>query len=65
MWFLLGTVLTLLVVIDYAAAACGLSTPTNNVSMCNWQGLRGKNSLCNSFRVDFFFTDTNSQYPTR
>ncbi|CRL18927.1 Galactose oxidase/kelch, beta-propeller [Penicillium camemberti] len=40
MWFLLGTVLTLLVVIDYAAAACGLSTPTNNVSMCNWQGLR-------------------------
>ncbi|OQD92534.1 hypothetical protein PENSOL_c040G01094 [Penicillium solitum] len=41
MRFLLETLLTLLVMIDYAVAACGLSAPpTNNVYMCNWLGLR-------------------------
>lgn len=54
MRFLLETLVTLLVMIDYAVAACGLSAPpTNNVSMCNWLGLRGKYSLFNNFWKDF------------
>ncbi|OQD67918.1 hypothetical protein PENPOL_c003G02514 [Penicillium polonicum] len=40
MRFLLGTVLTLLAVIDYAVAVCSLSPNQVNVSMCTWHGLR-------------------------
>jgi hypothetical protein len=41
MRFLLGT-LTLLVVIDCAVAVCSTFQTQINVSMCSWQGLRGK-----------------------
>jgi hypothetical protein len=55
MRFLLGTVLTLLVVIDYVVAVCSISPTQINVSMCSWSNLRGKHSLSISFQVSFFF----------
>ena len=54
MCFLLGT-LTLLVVIDYAVAISSEFQTQINVSMCNWQGLRGKcPMLLLFFRQDLF-----------
>ena len=50
----LGTVLTLLVVIDRAVAVCSTFPTQINVSMCNWQGLRGKNSLFFPFQIVAF-----------
>lgn len=48
MLFFLATVFTLLaVVVDCTVGACGSWQTQINISMCNWQGLRGKYlSLC-------------------
>ncbi|KAJ5963440.1 Galactose oxidase/kelch beta-propeller [Penicillium vulpinum] len=51
MWFPLGTVLTVLAVVDRAVAACSLSPNQVNVSMCNWQGLRS-NILQDKIYID-------------
>ncbi|EKV19468.1 hypothetical protein PDIG_02650 [Penicillium digitatum PHI26] len=67
MWFLLGTVLTLLVIIDCAMAVCSTFSTQINVSMCSWQGLRGKHFLSIYFskKTSSFVTETGSQYPAR
>lgn len=58
MRFILGTVMTLLVVIDCAVAVCSTFPTQINVSMCSWQGLRGKHSLS----IFLFFPFSNRSF---
>ncbi|KAJ5373471.1 hypothetical protein N7517_005477 [Penicillium concentricum] len=51
MWFLLGMVLTL---VDSAVAQCSNNPTQVNYSICNWQGLRGKDFIVSN--GGFFLT---------